>query len=72
VIDDAFALRPDGPKPLNLEAQRRIKPEMVARLDWHNDLSKLILDISDRLDEAADDRARDVVIRRIRRALEEE
>ena len=42
---------------------------MVA-LDWHNDMSKLILDINERIEAAADDRARGVIIRKLRRALE--
>ena len=41
-------------------------------LDWHNDMSKLILDINDRIEAVADDRARGVIIRRLRRALEAE
>jgi metallo-beta-lactamase family protein len=32
----------------------------------------LILDINDRIEAAADDRARGVIIRKLRRALEEE
>ena len=40
-------------------------------LDWHNDMSKLILDINERIDAAADDRARGVIIRKLRRALDE-
>ena len=71
IIDDTYALTPRGPKLLKLEAQRRIEPELVGRLDWHNDLSRLILDIAERLDQEADDKRRAVVIRRIRRALEE-
>jgi metallo-beta-lactamase family protein len=34
-------------------------------------MSKLILDINERVAAAADDRARGVVIRRLRRALDE-
>ena len=34
-------------------------------------MSKLVLDINDRIEAAADDRARGVIIRRLRRALEE-
>ena len=41
-----------------------------SQLDWHNDMSKLILDINDRIEAAADDRARGVIMRRLRRALE--
>jgi metallo-beta-lactamase family protein len=33
-------------------------------------MSKLVLDIGDRIEAAADDRARGVLIRRLRRALE--
>jgi metallo-beta-lactamase family protein len=35
-------------------------------------MSKLILDINEQIQAAADDRARDVIIRRLRRALEVE
>ena len=51
--------------------RRRLAPEAVVGLDWHNDMSKLILDINDRIEAAADDRARGVIIRRLRRALDE-
>ena len=50
--------------------RRRLAPEAVVALDWHNDMSKLILDINDRIEAAADDRARGVIIRKLRRALE--
>jgi metallo-beta-lactamase family protein len=43
----------------------------VVQLDWHNDMSKLLLDINERIEAAADARARGVIIRRLRRALEE-
>ena len=46
--------------------------EAVVALDWHNDMSRLILDINERIEAAADDRARGVIVRRLRRALEEE
>jgi metallo-beta-lactamase family protein len=48
-----------------------LAPEAVVRLDWHNDMSKLVLDINERIEAAADDRARGVIIRRLRRALNE-
>jgi len=34
-------------------------------------MSKLVLDFSDRIEAPADDRARGVIIRRLRRALDE-
>jgi metallo-beta-lactamase family protein len=52
------------------ESRPRISPEQVARLDWHNDLTKLVLDINDEVHGAADEKSRGVVIRRLRRALE--
>ena len=59
------------PTPLDVSHRRRLAPEAVVTLDWHNDMSKLILDINDRIEAAADDRARGVIIRRLRRALDE-
>jgi metallo-beta-lactamase family protein len=43
----------------------------VARQDWHNELSGLLLDINDAMDKAADERSRKTVIRRLKRALEQ-
>jgi metallo-beta-lactamase family protein len=72
LLDDVYDLSTKAPTPVDVTRRRRIAPEAVVALDWHNDMSKLILDINDRLDEAADDRARGIVIRRLRRALEAE
>ena len=61
---DCARAAPDSPAP-------RIAPEAVARLDWHNDAAKLVLDLQDALDEAADDRSRRVLLRALARTLEE-
>ena len=71
VLDDAYDLSTPVPTPLDVSHRRRLAPEAVVSLDWHNDMSKLILDINDEMERAADDRARGVVIRRLRRALED-
>jgi len=71
VLDDAYDLSTLAPTPLDVSHRRRLAPEAVVSLDWHNDMSKLILDINDEIERAADDRARGVVIRRLRRALED-
>jgi metallo-beta-lactamase family protein len=42
----------------------------MARLDWHNDVSRLLLDINDALAASPDEKQRAVVIRRLRAALE--
>ncbi|MCC5972210.1 MAG: MBL fold metallo-hydrolase [Pararhodobacter sp.] len=70
VLDAGYELTPAGPKPLGDAAPPpRLKPDQVANLDWHNDVSKLILDINDSLRSIADDRARAVLIRKLRRTL---
>jgi metallo-beta-lactamase family protein len=71
LLDDIYELSTAVPTPLHAGRRRRLAPEAVVALDWHNDMSKLILDINDRIEAAADDRARGVIIRRLRRALDE-
>jgi metallo-beta-lactamase family protein len=71
-LDAGFVLTPAGARPLEPQAEPRLAPEKVARLDWHNDASRLVLDINDALRASADDRTRAVLIRRLQRALEPE
>lgn len=71
-LDDSYELTAHGAKLSDRTEKRRIEPEKVARLDWHNDLSKLLLDISEAVEGEADERGRAAVIRRLRRALEGE
>jgi metallo-beta-lactamase family protein len=71
-IDQGFELTPDGARSLAVVAPPRIGPDEVGHLDWHNDVSKLLLDVDDALAAAADDKARGVIVRRPRRALQEE
>lgn len=70
ILDDAYELSTPAPTPMDVTPRRRLAPEAVVSLDWHNDMSRLILDINDRVQSAADDRARGVIVRRLRRALE--
>jgi metallo-beta-lactamase family protein len=62
---DACAFVPEATRP-------RIDPLMVARLDSHNELADLVLDIREAVDNAADEKARGVIIRRLRKALQGE
>ena len=71
-IDQAFDLTPDGARSLTVVPPPRVGPDTVGHPDWHNDASKLLLDVNDALTGAADDKARGVIVRRLRRALEEE
>jgi metallo-beta-lactamase family protein len=71
VLDDIYELSTPAPTLMDVAHRRRLTPEAVTHLDWHNEMSKLVLDINDRIEAVADDRARGVIIRRLRRALEE-
>jgi metallo-beta-lactamase family protein len=71
-IDETFELTATGARPIESHSPPRIDRLNVAKLDWHNDLSRLILDINDSVAGAADEKARGVVIRRLRRALLEQ
>ena len=51
---------------------RRAKTAAVKGTDWHNDLAQFSLDLRDALDSAADEKARGVILRRLRRALEKD
>ncbi|MBM3637346.1 MAG: MBL fold metallo-hydrolase [Alphaproteobacteria bacterium] len=55
---------------LMAETRPRIDPLMMARLDSHNELATLILDIRDQLEKAADEKSRNVILRRLRKALQ--
>jgi metallo-beta-lactamase family protein len=71
LIDDAYELGPSGARQVDVNRPRRLKPDKVARLDWHNDLSKLLIEVTDQVNNAADERSRAAIIRRLRRALRE-
>lgn len=62
-LDGAKATPVCGPAP-------RLSQEGLGHRDWHNDLSRLVLDIDEQIRKAADEKTRRVLIRRLRRALE--
>jgi metallo-beta-lactamase family protein len=68
-LDDAYDLTEPKPVLVPAEAPRRLPPAAVGHLDWHNDLTKLILDINDEVAKAPDEKSRAVILRRLRRAL---
>jgi metallo-beta-lactamase family protein len=70
-IDQTFELTAEGARSIGQPQPPRIDPQKVAHLDWHNEVSRLILDINEALAGAADEKARAVMIRRLRRALED-
>ncbi len=68
-LDDGYELGEVGAHLLTENRAARLAPEQVAHLDWHNELSRLLLDISGEMSKAADERSRQVILRRLRRAL---
>lgn len=68
-LDEGVALTPDGARRLAPTKPPRVPPEQVGRLDWHNDVSRLLLEISEALRACPDDKSRKVLIRRLQRAL---
>lgn len=69
-LDDCIALDEPAARVVSEETRRRIDPLHMARLDWHNDLTRLVLDINQEVAKAADEKARGIILRRLRRALE--
>lgn len=70
-IDGAFELGAEGAVDISESKPPRIDPARPGHKDWHNDLQSLVLDLQDQLAKAGDDKARAVIIRRLRRALSE-
>ncbi len=70
-LDSAFELTAGGPADISEIRAPRIDPARPGHKDWHNDLQSLVLDLQDELKQAADDKARGVILRRLRRALSE-
>jgi metallo-beta-lactamase family protein len=70
-LDEGFALTTAGSRSLVRTAPPRLEPEQVARLDWHNEVSRLLLEISEALRACPDEKSRRVLIRRLQRALHE-
>ncbi len=70
-LDNVYDLSGEAFELLENAAQPRISPEKTARLDWHNDLTKLVLDLNSKVGEAPDENRRQVILRAVRKALEE-
>jgi len=71
-LDEAFDLAGGGAQPVEPSLPGRMPPESAGRRDWDNELSKLMIDINDAVAQAADERGRNVIIRRLQRALKQE
>ncbi|NNL87673.1 MAG: MBL fold metallo-hydrolase [Marinicaulis sp.] len=71
-LDNEYELSPQRAEKTKGDTKPRIATATASRLDWHNDLAQLSLDIVDELEGAADERSRQIILRRLRRALEKD
>jgi metallo-beta-lactamase family protein len=70
-LDSAFRLEDEGPSDISTSMPMpRIDPDLAGHRDWNNDYQALLQDLNDELRNAADDRSRGIIIRKIRRAIE--
>jgi metallo-beta-lactamase family protein len=69
-LDDRIQLTDGDEAPRPKPAEHRLPPEAVGRPDWHNDYAALALDLQHRLNELADDAARQRLLRQVRALLE--
>jgi metallo-beta-lactamase family protein len=67
-IDEVYELSGETPALVD-DHERRLAPQASGRQDWHNEYAKLLLDINEALDRAADRKAKAVILRRLSRAL---
>jgi metallo-beta-lactamase family protein len=68
-LDDAFELSRDGARA-SPATQPRVPYEAIAHEDWSNEMSRFILDLSEAIEKAADARAKNALLRKLRRAME--
>ncbi|KUO66023.1 MAG: MBL fold metallo-hydrolase [Alphaproteobacteria bacterium BRH_c36] len=71
VLDETFELSKAGAKRLPGKAVPRLPADRVARIDWHNDVTALFLDVNDALALLPDEKTRAILIRKLRRVLED-
>ncbi len=69
-LDDTFDLLGRRGTVLRRTAPRRLKPALVGRLDWHNDLADLSIRLRDTLETMTDERARSRLLNRLRKAID--
>lgn len=69
-LDDAVDLLSGKVRVRSRTAPRRLAAEALHAYDWHNELAELSLKLRDELENAAGAKARDAILRRVRRAIE--
>jgi metallo-beta-lactamase family protein len=67
-LDEGYALTSDGARPVG--KPRRIEPSHVGHPDWHNELSRLILDLGTAVRGAPDDASKRDLLGKLRKQLD--
>ena len=70
-LDDTYQLTSQGAKLKSQDVERRLTSKGIDQLDWHNGLAQLNIDIRAKLDATKDNKARQKLLRELRRALQE-
>ena len=71
-LDDVVDLLAGESKVKFRPVPHRLPRESLRGRDWHNDLAEFSLDLRECLEQAGDDKARGVILRRVARALKSE
>ncbi|MCF8466399.1 MAG: MBL fold metallo-hydrolase [Sneathiella sp.] len=69
-LDDEFELRTSGKTGKLRGVSKRLAADNVDRLDWHNELAQLTLDIRSALEHAPDGRQRSKLLSKLRQTLD--
>lgn len=70
-LDSAYRLTRDGAVVAGANiSPPRLRAEEVGHFDWHNDYQSLVLDLDEELRQAADEKRRAIILRRVRKALQ--
>ncbi len=71
-LDDKVELHRAEKGPIFKKTSPRVQSKSLSGLDWHNDLAQFQIDLRAEFERAADDRSRQILLRRLRRALNNE
>lgn len=68
-LDDEFELCKTGKKGKSRGVSKRLAPDFVDKLDWHNELAQLTLDIRSELEHAPDSKQKSKLLSKLRQTL---
>jgi metallo-beta-lactamase family protein len=68
-MDDEFELTPEGAHARVSQTKKRLLTTQLGYRDWHNELSKLLIDLNSALETADDDKSRMRLIHKVQESL---